>query len=113
MSARALAENGGVLNLSFCAGFIKDGVCFGDPEALKKVTVHDWLDHLDHAVELVGTGHVGIGSDLDGGCGFPGLDDVTRFTSLTQGMVARGYSDQDIEKILGGNNLRVFKKVLT
>jgi membrane dipeptidase len=110
---KALAENGGVLNLSFCAGFIKDGVGFDDPEALKKVTVHDWLDHLDHTVELVGTGHVGIGSDLDGGCGFPGLDDVTRFTSLTQGMVARGYSDQDIVKILGGNNLRVFKKVLT
>ena len=110
---KALAENSGVLNLSFCAGFIKDGVDFGDLEALKKVTIHDWLDHLDHAVELVGTGHVGVGSDLDGGCGFPGLDDVTRFTSLTQGMVARGYSDKDIEKILGGNNLRVFKKVLT
>jgi membrane dipeptidase len=109
---KALAENGGVLNLSFCAGFIKDGIGF-DPEALKKVTIDDWLDHLDHAVDLVGTGHVGIGSDLDGGCGFPGLDDVTRFTSLTQGMVSRGYSDQDIEKILGGNDLRVFKKVLT
>jgi membrane dipeptidase len=110
---KALAENSGVINLSFCAGFIKDGVSFGDPEALKKVTIQDWLDHLDHAVELVGTGHVGVGSDLDGGCGFPGLDDVTRFTSLTQGMVARGYSNQDIEKILGGNNLGVFKKVLT
>ena len=109
----AMAEKGGVINLSFCAGFIKDGVGFGDPEALKKVTILDWLDHLDHAVEIVGTDHVGIGSDLDGGCGFPGLDDITRFPDLTQGMVSRGYSDQDIEKILGGNNLRVFKKVLT
>jgi microsomal dipeptidase-like Zn-dependent dipeptidase len=36
---------------------------------------------------------VGIGSDLDGGCGFPGLDDVTKFPSLTEGMVSRGYSD--------------------
>ncbi|MFC1802439.1 dipeptidase [Thermoproteota archaeon] len=110
---RALAEKGGVLNLSFCAGFIKDGVGFDDPEALKKVTVLDWLDHLDHAVELVGTDHVGIGSDLDGGCGFPGLDDITKFPNLTQGMVYRGYSDQDIEKILGGNNMRVFQKILT
>jgi membrane dipeptidase len=109
---KALAEKGGVLNLSFCAGFIKDGVGFGDPEALKKVTMLDWLDHLDHAVELVGTNQVGIGSDLDGGCGFPGLDDITRFPHITQGLVYRGYSDQDIEKILGGNNMRVFKKIL-
>ena len=108
-----MAEKGGVINLSFCAGFIKDGVGFGDPEALKKVTILDWLDHLDHAVGLVGTDHVGIGSDLDGGCGFPGLEDITRFPDLTQGMVSRGYSDQDIERILGGNNMRVFKKVLT
>jgi len=109
---KSLAEKGGVMNLSFCAGFIKDGIGFGDPEALKKVTVEDWLDHLDHAVELVGTSHVGIGSDLDGGCGFPGLDDVTKFPSLTMGMVSRGYSDEDIRKILGANDLRVFKKVL-
>jgi len=109
---KALAEKGGVMNLSFCAGFIKEGIGFGDPEALKKVTIEDWLDHLDYAVELVGTSHVGIGSDLDGGCGFPGLDDVTRFPSLTEGMVSRGYSDDDIKKILGTNDLRVFKKVL-
>ena len=108
---KALAENGGVMNLSFCGGFIKDGVGF-DSEAVKKVKIEDWLDHLDHAVELVGTSHVGIGSDLDGGCGFPDLSDVTRFPSLTEGMVSRGYSDSDIEKILGGNDLRVFKKVL-
>jgi membrane dipeptidase len=108
---KALAEKGGVMNLSFCGGFIKDGVGF-DSEAVKKVTIMDWLDHLDHAVGLVGTSHVGIGSDLDGGCGFPDLSDVTRFPSLTEGMVSRGYSDSDIEKILGGNDLRVFKKVL-
>ena len=108
---KALAENGGVINLSFCGGFIKDDVGF-DPELVKKVTIEDWFDHLDHAVELVGTNHVGIGSDLDGGCGFPDLNDVTRFPLLTEGMVARGYSDADIEKILGGNDLRVFKKVL-
>jgi membrane dipeptidase len=110
---KALAEKGGVMNLSFCAGFIKDGIGFGDPEAVKKVTVHDWLDHLDHAVDLVGTNHVGIGSDLDGGCGFPDLHDVTTFPRLTEGMVARGYSDSDIKKVLGANDLRVFKKVLS
>lgn len=109
---KALAEKDGVLNLSFCAGFIKEGIGFEDPEEIKKVGVEDWLDHLDHAVDLVGTSHVGIGSDLDGGCGFPGLDDITKFPNLTQVMLSRGYSDRDIEKILGGNNLRVFKKVL-
>ena len=108
---RALVDNGGVLNLSFCAGFIKEGVGF-DPEAVKRVTIEDWLDHLDHAVGLVGADHVGIGSDLDGGYGFPGLDDITKFPDLTRGMVAAGYSDKDIEKILGANNLRVFKQVL-
>jgi len=109
---KALAETGGVLNLSFCGAFLKEGIGFGDQEELKKLEVSDWLDHLDHAVELVGTDHVGIGSDLDGGCGFPGLDDVTKFPRLTQGMVSRGYSDEDIEKVLGGNNMRVFKEVL-
>lgn len=108
----ALAETGGVLNLSFCAGFIKNGVGFGNPETIKKVTVEDWLDHLDHAVKLVDVEHVGIGSDLDGGCGFPGLDDITKFPNLTEGMISRGYSNQEIVKILGSNNLRVFKKVL-
>jgi membrane dipeptidase len=109
---KALAEQGGVINLSFCAGFIKEGISFGDTEAIKKVTIEDWLDHLDHAVGLVGTDHVGVGSDFDGGCGFPGLDDITKIPELTRGMVARGYSDSDIEKILGANDLRVFKKVL-
>jgi membrane dipeptidase len=108
---KALAEKGGVINLSFCAGFIKDNVDF-DTDAVKQVTILDWLDHLDHAVELVGTDHVGIGSDLDGGCGFPDLNDVTRFPRLTEGMISRGYSDQDIGKILGSNNLRVIKQVL-
>ncbi|MBD3206680.1 membrane dipeptidase [Candidatus Bathyarchaeota archaeon] len=107
----ALADSGGVMNLSFCGAFLREGIGFGDPDELKKLEVDDWLDHLDHAVELVGSDHLGIGSDLDGGCGFPGLDDVTKFPRLTQGMVSRGYSDEDIEKILGGNNMRVFKKV--
>jgi membrane dipeptidase len=108
----ALAGRGGVMNLSYCGGFIKEGVGFGSPESLEKVSVEDWLDHLEHAVGLVGTDHVGLGSDLDGGCGFPGLDDITKVPNITRGLVARGYADEDIEKILGGNNLRVFREVL-
>lgn len=105
----ALAKNGGVINLSYCAGFIKEGVT---AQTLNKVGINDWLDHLDHVVDLVGANHVGLGSDFDGGCGFPGMDDITKVPNITRGLVARGYSDKDVEKILGGNNLRVFKEVL-
>ncbi len=107
---KSLAENGGVMNLSFCGGFIKDGGF--NPELLNKVTVEDWLDHLDHAVGLVGTDHVGLGSDFDGGCGFPGMDGINLMPNITRGLVARSYSDEDIENILGGNNLRIFKEIL-
>ena len=100
------------MNLSYCGGFIKSGVGFGSPELLKKVTIDDWLDHLDHAVGLVGTDHVGLGSDFDGGCGFPGMDEINLMPNITRGLVSRGYSDEDIEKILGANDLRLFKEIL-
>lgn len=106
---RALAEKGGVLHLSYCGGFIKKGVT---RENLDEVSLNDWLDHLDYAINLVGPNHVGLGSDFDGGCGFPGLSDATMIPNITRGMVAREYSDEDIEKVLGGNFLRVFKKVI-
>jgi len=105
----ALAKNDGVINLSFCGGFMKDVT---SKEELSKVSLDDWLNHLDHVINLVGPNHVGIGSDFDGGCGFPGLDDISKMPNITRGLVARGYSDEDITKILGGNNLRVIKKVL-
>jgi len=79
---------------------------------LSEVSLDDWLDHLDHAVDLVGPDHVGLGSDFDGGCGFPRMDDISKVPDITRGLVARDYSDEDIEKILGSNNLRVFKEVL-
>ena len=106
---RALAEKGGVIHLSYCGGFIKKGVT---RDTIHEVSLNDWLDHLDYAINLVGPNHVGLGSDFDGGCGFPGLDDATKIPNITRGMVARGYSDEDIEKVLGGNFLRVFKKVI-
>lgn len=106
---RALADKGGVIHLSYCGGFIKQGVT---RDNISEVSLDNWLDHLDHAVKLVGPDHVGLGSDFDGGCGFPGLDNATKIPNITRGMVARGYSDDDIEKILGGNFLRVFKKVV-
>lgn len=106
----AISDKDGVINLSFCGAFIKPGV--NSREDIMKVSIDDWLDHVDHVVNLVGSNHLGLGSDFDGGCGFPGMDDISKMPMITKGLVAKGYSDEDITKILGGNNLRVFKKVL-
>jgi membrane dipeptidase len=70
----------------------------------------DVLDHFDHVVELVGIDHVGIGSDYDGvGDSLPtGLKDVSAYPNLVEGLLQRGYSEEDIRKILGENLLRVW-----
>ncbi|MCB1684877.1 MAG: dipeptidase [Pseudomonadales bacterium] len=76
-------------------------------------TVADVLDHIDRAVMLAGIDHVGLGSDYDGvGDSLPvGLKDVSQYPNLIAGLIERGYSDADIEKILGGNLLRVWRQV--
>ena len=76
-------------------------------------TVDDVLDHFDHVVSLVGIDHVGIGSDYDGvGDTLPvGLKDVSAYPNLIEGLLKRGYSEEDIRKILGGNLLRAWEEV--
>jgi len=76
-------------------------------------TVDDVLDHIDRAVELAGIDHVGIGSDYDGvGDSLPiGLKDVSEYPNLVNGLLERGYSEADIEKIWGGNTMRVWAEV--
>lgn len=75
-------------------------------------TVGDVADHIDHVVELVGIDHVGLGSDFDGVFALPaGLQDVSEYPNLVYELLRRGYSDEDIEKILGGNALRVWEAV--
>ena len=76
-------------------------------------TLDEVLDHIDHVVKLIGVDHVGIGSDYDGvGDSLPiGLKDVASFPNLVQGLLDRGYSRSDIEKILSGNLLRVWQQV--
>lgn len=140
---KALAENGGVIGVTFFPALVKH-----DPdthEALE-TTAHDVLDQIDHVVDLVGVDHVGFGSDMSdkhfaedlptsGGYGerhdrllaehpevfsssdsseyVPphGLERHTMLLNLTRGLVGRGYTDTEIEKILGGNFLRVFDEV--
>ncbi len=71
------------------------------------------IDHIDHVAKLVGADHVGLGSDFDGAGSFPeGLNDVTGYPLITYHLLQRGYSEEDIKKILGGNLLRVFEEVM-
>jgi len=76
-------------------------------------SLDDVLDHFDHVIDLVGVEHVGIGSDFDGvGDSLPtGLKDVSYYPNLIRGFLERGYSDEDIRKILGENLLRVWLAV--
>ncbi|WP_343034657.1 dipeptidase [Alteromonas ponticola] len=76
-------------------------------------TIDEVLDHIDHVVKLVGIEHVGLGSDFDGvGDSLPiGLKDVSYFPHLVQGLLNRGYKEDEIKKILSGNVLRVWEEV--
>ena len=76
-------------------------------------SLDDVLDHFDHVIQLVGIDYVGIGSDYDGvGDSLPtGLKDVSNYPDLIQGFLERGYTEQDIQKILGENLLRVWRAV--
>jgi membrane dipeptidase len=68
------------------------------------------IDHIEYIIKLVGVDYVGLGSDFDGIESTPQqLDDVTNYPLITKALVEKGYSEKDIEKILGGNFLRVFK----
>jgi len=75
-------------------------------------TVQDVADHIDHAVDLVGTEHVGLGSDFDGVFALPeGLQDASGYPALVTELLRRGYSDSEVEQILGANLLRVWTEV--
>jgi membrane dipeptidase len=76
-----------------------------------RANVNDLVDHIDHVRAVIGIDHVGIGSDFDGGGGIDGCNDVSEFPNVTIELVRRGYSDGEIEKIWGGNVMRVFREV--
>ena len=81
---------------------------------LPPVTVAHIVDHIDHIVRLVGIDHVGIGSDFDGVQAVPAdLKSVSDLPNLTAELLRRGYSESDVDKILGGNMLRVMEEVQT
>lgn len=84
-------------------------------EELKKeispVNVEDFVDHIEYMVALIGIEHVGISSDFDGGGGIEGWNDASETLNVTVELVKRGYSEEDIEKLWGGNLLRVMDEV--
>ena len=112
----ALAKKGGVLQVNFGTAFltnINDKSKGYDPSTYIHAEVSDVVDHIDRVVELVGIDHVGIGSDYDGvGDTLPnGLKDVSTYPNLIAELQKRGYSTNDIQKILGGNFARVWREV--
>jgi microsomal dipeptidase-like Zn-dependent dipeptidase len=80
---------------------------------LGRVPLSRLLDHIDHAVTVAGIDHVGLGSDFDGADDqFPeGVEDISKIPNVVRGLIERGYSDESILKILGGNTLRVMRAV--
>lgn len=117
---QALAEKGGVIGITALPRMLEPNP-----------TLDTLLDHIDYVVQLVGVDNVGVGLDLiegwtdspfhrkmlieiDGGIyDYPQeIDTVAKFPNITRGLVSRGYSDHEIEKILGGNFLRVFEEVI-
>jgi len=99
---RALAQNGGVCQITLYHGFLKK-----EGEA----TILDAMAHLDHAIQVMGIDHVGLGTDFDGDGGVCGLADASELTLFTRQLLSRRYSQEDIQKIWGGNFLRVMREV--
>src|SRR5271170_1545972 len=149
---RAVAKNGGVVQVNFFSGFVdedyrkameaqsKDQAAAiqkyvdslkaqGKPVSYIEIDrmEREWtakiprppfkslIDHIDHIAKVAGVDHVGLGSDFDGVSGATpqGMDSAADLPKITQGLLDRGYSAEDIRKILGGNLLRVFRQVET
>jgi len=97
---RAIAGRGGVVGVNFYAGF------------LGEATLPRVLDHIEYMVKVIGVDHVALGSDFDGIPQAPvGLEDASKMPNITAGLLSRGFTPEQIHKILGGNALRVFKQV--
>jgi len=96
----AIAEKGGVVHINFWRSVLGPS----------PVTVATLVNHIDHVVNLVGVDYVGLGSDFDGASMPVDLPNASFLPRITEELISRGYSDSDIEKILGGNTLRVLKQ---
>jgi membrane dipeptidase len=131
----ALKKNGGVVQIVAYAGYLKAGARTGrtpirnavaagslapcpiEAPATKPLSVEgrpgvkELVDHIDYAVKLVGIDHVGISSDFDGGGGIEGWDSAADTANVTIELVRRGFSEEEVAKLWGGNLLRVWREV--
>ena len=99
---RALAQKGGVMQITLYNGFlVKSG----------EATIDDALHHLEHAIRVMGIDHVGLGTDFDGDGGIRGLASSSELINFTRQLMARRYNERDIQKIWGGNFLRIMSQV--
>ncbi|MEP3481782.1 MAG: dipeptidase [Fuerstiella sp.] len=107
---KMLPANGGVVMVNFFSKYVVPS------EKLKlneqqPGSIHDVVDHIEHIIEVAGIDHVGIGSDFDGVPTLPvQLEDVSKYPLITQEMLNRGYSADDVRKLLGGNVLRALQQ---
>jgi membrane dipeptidase len=131
---KALAKKGGVVQINFACDFLNESVRtdrvaekrqvnakFGDSQdelriavesRFKRATLADVVAHIDHVVKIAGVDFVGIGSDFDGiDCAPVGLDEVSKFPNLTRALLEKGYTAEQIQKIYGGNTLRMMREV--
>ncbi len=100
---KAIAVNGGVVGITFVPGFITEDGWQNKPPFVKLI------NHIEYAIDVAGINNVGIGSDFDGGGDL--LQDASEYPRITEELSERGYSDEAIQKVLGGNLLRVFGSV--
>lgn len=99
---RALAKNGGVIQVCIFAGYMS-------PDRTK-TNIDDVVAHIDHCVKVAGIDHVGIGSDFDGGGGVLGCRGSNDMIHITVKLLEKGYTEEQLEKIWGGNFFRVMMK---
>jgi membrane dipeptidase len=100
----ALRDTGGLIQVTIVANFLRRQARAGD------LTVADIADHVDYAVRKIGIDHVGIGTDFDGGGGVRGFMNAVQAPNLTKEFFKRGYSPDAVQKIWGGNFLRLLRQ---
>lgn len=99
---RAIARKGGVVHITLYHGFLRTA---------GEASILDAIAHLEHAISIMGTAHVGIGTDFDGDGGVSGMADSSEMINFTRMLLRRRYSPEDIALIWGGNWLRVMDTV--
>ena len=106
----ALAQAGGVVGITFVESFLRQNWDYSTMGLSSSESFAALIEHLDHAVEVAGIDHVGIGSDFDGGGS--ALGSALDFPRITQALLERGYAPDDVRKILGENHLRLLRATI-